>query len=98
MIFHAGRGFDARRDIDAERPHTGDRGRDVFRRQPAGQQNAPLSGNLRRRGFAVTALLNVFEDADFADAAGPLVAEGIETRHLKEEASIMEICRQYVLR
>ena len=45
MILHAGRCFDARRDIDAERPHAGDRLGHVFRRQPAGEQNLPLRGD-----------------------------------------------------
>jgi uncharacterized protein (DUF58 family) len=65
---------------------------------PGGAESAIALGNLRRRGFAVTALLNLYEESDFAAAAGPFLAEGIETRHLKEEASIMEICRQYALR
>ncbi len=55
-------------------------------------------GMLRRRGLAVVALLNVFEIQDYADAAGPLLAEGIETRHLHSEESVVEICAQYWLR
>lgn len=61
-------------------------------------ESAIALGNLRRRGFAVTALLNMYEDWDFAIAAGPFLAEGIETRHLKDETSIMEICRSFALR
>jgi hypothetical protein len=53
---------------------------------------------MRRRGFAVTAILNLYETYDFADAAGPYLAEGIETRHLQGEQSIVEICRSYALR
>jgi len=55
-------------------------------------------GMLRRRGLAVVALINVFEIADYADAAGPLIAEGIETRHLPDESAVAEICAQYWLR
>jgi uncharacterized protein (DUF58 family) len=55
-------------------------------------------GMLRRRGLAVVAILNVFEQTDYADAAGPLMAQGIETRHLHSEQSVAEICAQYWLR
>lgn len=66
---------------------------------PPGSQDAALAlGNLRRRGFAVTAILNLYEDWDYAQLAGPFLAAGIETRHLKDEQSIMEICRGYALR
>jgi uncharacterized protein (DUF58 family) len=54
--------------------------------------------NLRRRGFAVTVIVNTFDEFDFAAAAGPVAALGIDTHHLKEEASIAGICRQYLLR
>jgi uncharacterized repeat protein (TIGR01451 family) len=54
--------------------------------------------SLRKRGFAVTAILNIYEDMDFADASIPLIAAGIETRHLKDEAAIATICRGFVLR
>jgi hypothetical protein len=46
----------------------------------------------------VVAIINVFESHDYADAAGPLMAEGIETRHLVDESAISEICAQYWLR
>jgi uncharacterized protein (DUF58 family) len=65
---------------------------------PGSVESAIALGNLRRRGFAVTAILNLYEESDFADAASPFLAERIEVRHLKDEASIMEICRGYALR
>ena len=61
---------------------------------PGHVESAIALGNLRRRGFAVTAILNLFDDWDYATAAGAYLAEGIATRHLKEEASIPEICRR----
>ncbi|MEX2176079.1 MAG: DUF58 domain-containing protein [Pirellulaceae bacterium] len=64
----------------------------------AGSDSAIALGNLRRRGFAVTVILNLFEERDFADASAPYLAEGIATRHLKDEASIVEICRSFALR
>jgi uncharacterized protein (DUF58 family) len=65
---------------------------------PGSAESAFALGNLRRRGFSVTVLLNLFEEWDFAIAAAPFLAEGIDTRHLKDEESIMEICRSFALR
>ena len=66
---------------------------------PPNSKDAALAlGNLKRRGFSVTAILNLYEDYDFAVASGPFLAAGIETRHLKDEQSIVEICRSYALR
>jgi uncharacterized protein (DUF58 family) len=65
---------------------------------PGNTESAIALGNLRRRGFAVTALVNLHDEWDFAQAAGPLLAENIDVRHLKDEASIVEICRSFALR
>lgn len=66
---------------------------------PPGSKDAAITlGNLKRRGFAVLAILNLYEDYDFAVASGPFLVAGIETRHLKDEQSIVEICRGYALR
>lgn len=61
-------------------------------------ETAVTLGSLRRRGFAVTAILNLFELHDFEQASARLVAEGIEARHLAGKESIPEICRRFVLR
>ena len=65
---------------------------------PGSMESAVALGNLRRGGFAVTALLNMHDEWDFGEAAGPLLAEGIDVRHLKDESSIIEICRSFALR
>lgn len=66
---------------------------------PRGDETSAIAlANLRRRGFAVTVLLNFFDDYEYAQAAGFFQAEGIETRHLRDEQSVMDICRQYALR
>lgn len=66
---------------------------------PRGDETSAIAlANLRRRGFAVTVLLNLFDEYEYSRAAGFFLAEGIETRHLKDEKSIVEICRQYALR
>lgn len=61
-------------------------------------QSAIALSNLKRRGFAVSAILNLYETYDFADAAAPYLAEGIEVRHLRDEMSIVEICRSLAVR
>jgi len=61
-------------------------------------ETALALGGLRRRGFAVTAIVNAYHVHEFEQAAGPLMAEGIEVRHLVDEAGLVDLCRQYVLR
>ena len=61
-------------------------------------ETAVALGNLRRHGFAVTAILNMFDDREFAEAAGKLLAEGIEARHLKDESSRRHDLPQHALR
>ncbi|MEZ6108621.1 MAG: DUF58 domain-containing protein [Pirellulaceae bacterium] len=51
-----------------------------------------LSG-LVERGFFVTAVVNTYEQEDFARMAGPLVAVGVRCLHLREETSIPRVCR-----
>jgi hypothetical protein len=53
---------------------------------------------LHRRGYAVTALLNFYDDYEYAQAAGALSAAGIAAHHLKDEKSVPVICRQFALR
>jgi uncharacterized repeat protein (TIGR01451 family) len=59
-------------------------------------ETATALGSLRRRGFAVTAILNIFEEREFAEAAGKLLEERIESRHLKDETAVGTICRAFV--
>ena len=53
---------------------------------------------LHRRGFAVTAILNFYDDYEFGVAAAMLTASGISVQHLKDEASVADVCRQFALR
>ena len=53
---------------------------------------------LRRRGYAVTAILNMYDDYEFGLAAAILTSMGITAHHLKNEASVPEICREFALR
>jgi uncharacterized protein (DUF58 family) len=61
-------------------------------------QTAIALGSLRRRGLAVTAIINCYENTKFAEMSGPLLAERIETRHLADRASIPRVCMKCVLR
>jgi len=54
-------------------------------------------GDLKRRGFAVTAIVNTYETIDFADLSGPLLAQGIATHHLFDSQSIVTICRNFAV-
>ncbi len=62
------------------------------------EQSAVALGNLRRRGFAVTAIVNVYHLHEFEKAAGMLLGEGVEARHLADEAAVATVCQRYALR
>lgn len=53
---------------------------------------------LHRRGYAVTAILNFWDDYEYAQTAGQLAASGIPAQHLKDESAVADICRQFALR
>jgi len=55
-------------------------------------------GTLRRRGFAVTAIVNAFEEFDYARIAAPLIAEQIDVRQLRDRAAIPQVCLKCLLR
>jgi uncharacterized protein (DUF58 family) len=49
---------------------------------------------LKRQGFFVTAIINVYDLGEFADRAGPLVAAGIAVHQLVDGAAIGQIARR----
>ena len=53
---------------------------------------------LRRRGYSVTAILNMYDDYDFGLSSAILTSMGITAHHLKNEASVPDICREFALR
>ncbi len=55
-------------------------------------ETAIALGSLRRRGFAMTAVLVVFDDALYPDYAGRLMAEQIDVRRVEDEAMLSELC------
>jgi hypothetical protein len=65
--------------------------------QEVRESYAVALGNLARQGYAVTAILNIHEVYDFADASKHLLAENIGTHHLMDEAAIAHIVRAQFL-
>ncbi|MBT6155494.1 MAG: DUF58 domain-containing protein [Planctomycetaceae bacterium] len=60
-------------------------------------ETAIALGNLRRRGFAVTAVLVMFDDeAHYPDCMGRLLAERIDVRRIEDEASLSNLCAEQV--
>lgn len=56
-------------------------------------------GNLRRRGYAVTAVLIALNQDRLEKGYGRLVSEGVrDVRHLEDEAGLPDLCRQQVQR
>ncbi|MEO2020670.1 MAG: DUF58 domain-containing protein, partial [Pirellulaceae bacterium] len=55
-------------------------------------------GNLKQRGYAVTAILNIHDDYTFSHASAKLLAQGIPVHQLKDEASIPTVCQKYLMR
>lgn len=61
-------------------------------------ETALVLGNLRRRGFAVTAVLIAFTDENLEDGYARLLAEGIDVRHLASETHLPGLCQRQMLR
>jgi uncharacterized repeat protein (TIGR01451 family) len=64
----------------------------------APEETALALGSLRRRGYAVTAVLVIMEDNERMDAIGRLLAEGIDARYVNNEASLTALCQREMLR
>ena len=54
--------------------------------------------NMSRQGFAVSAMINVYDHTEYAQISGPMIAAGIDTYHLRDEDSIVHVCRKQILR
>jgi uncharacterized protein (DUF58 family) len=61
-------------------------------------ETAIALGNLRRHGFAVTAVLVVFADDPLLEAHGRLLAEGIDVRPLMNEQALPGLCQRQIMR
>lgn len=61
-------------------------------------ETALALGGLRRRGYAVSAILVLLEGNDLETAWGRLIAEGVDVHRCWDEASLAALCRQAMLR
>ena len=62
------------------------------------EMNAIALGNLKRSGYAVAAIVNTYDEYQFAQMAGLLIAQGIEVFQLKNETQISTMCRRILLK
>jgi hypothetical protein len=60
----------------------------------ASEATALTLGNLRRRGYAVLAVLIMLEEEDLYEAQARLVAEGIEVRHVTNRKTLAAVCQR----
>ena len=58
-------------------------------------ETADALGDLRARGMSVTAILNVYGEDDFVEAAARLLAQGIPSFYLPDREAIVTVCREY---
>lgn len=54
-------------------------------------ETAIALGNLRRQGFAVTAVLVMYENEHFPECAGRLMAERVDVRRIEDEAMLSDL-------
>lgn len=69
----------------------------VILQQAPPETIAALVG-LARRGWAVSVILNALDIDQYTSVAGPLMAEKITVAHLSNEQSILDVCRQQMMR
>lgn len=60
-------------------------------------ETALCLGNLRRQGFAVTAILVLFDDKSREIAFARLLQEGIDVRHVKDEGELSRLCERQLV-
>ena len=62
-------------------------------------ETALTLGMLKRSGYAVTAIVVMFSDEeDYPACMGRLMAEGIDVRRVEDEAAVMAVCSQQLVR
>lgn len=65
--------------------------------QELDERSALALGMLRQQGYAVSAIINSYEDDAFASTAGMLVAQRISVYRLKDEAAISQLCETMLI-
>ncbi|HEY2840093.1 MAG TPA: DUF58 domain-containing protein [Pirellulales bacterium] len=53
---------------------------------------------LKRRGYAVTAVLVMFDEWESIECMGRLIAAGLDARHVNSEAALAALCQQQLTR
>ena len=62
-------------------------------------ETAVTLGSLKRSGYAVTAVLTMYNDEeDYPTSAGRLLAEGIDVRLVEDETMLAAVCSEQLLR
>ncbi|MBD3675963.1 MAG: DUF58 domain-containing protein [Planctomycetaceae bacterium] len=61
------------------------------------EETAIALGNLRRSGYAVSAVLILQDELDYSQNAGLLMAQHIDVRHVEDEAAVADFCATRVL-
>jgi uncharacterized protein (DUF58 family) len=65
--------------------------------QELDERSALALGMLRQQGYAVSAIINSYEDDAFTSTAGMLVAQRISVYRLKDEAAISQLCETMLI-
>lgn len=61
------------------------------------EETALILGNLRRRGYAVTAILVMLEEGDTHEAHARLLAEGLAVREVHDKETLSAACQRQAL-
>lgn len=61
------------------------------------ETNAVALGNLKRQGYAVAAVVNLFDEWEFSEMAGLLISQGIEIFQLRDPSQVSTMCRRLLL-
>jgi len=63
----------------------------------ANDQTTIALQNMARQGFAVSAMINVYDTLEYARISGPLISAGVDTHHLRNEDAIIHVCRKHAV-
>ena len=61
------------------------------------EETAFALGSLRRRGYAVSAVLVIFDEHQYTMAAGRLLGMGVASRRVNNEAALAALCRDQLV-
>ena len=61
-------------------------------------ETALTLGNLRRSGYAVTAVMVLHDEGINPDSVGRLMAEGVDVRHIENEETLSNLCSEQLIK